>query len=225
MQSNITLLAKNDIIKRSFANNTFNYIFLNPTSLENKLEELGTVINNSETSIIGISETWYDDSNTNNSIRLNGYKLIRNDRKSNTRTRGGGIAFYIKDGIDYCILKKSHGNCLCQYTFINIYLSYETKICVGIAYNPPDNKYKNKSLLNCLHEMSNQYEHVIFMGDLNINILKLNIKQNTNFINEINQMDLNIINNIPTHFPPNDPPSLLDLIIIKNKDFSSIYPS
>lgn len=49
------------------------------------------------------------------------------------------------------------------------------KICisVGIPYTPPDNKYKNSSLMNCLNEMSDQYEHVIFMGDLNIKYLEV----------------------------------------------------
>lgn len=107
---NCTLLAKNYLIRQAFNNNTFNYIHLNPGSLTRKLDQIKFVINNINVNIIGFCETWFDDSTNNNFVKINGFKLIRHDRKKDKKKRGGGIAFYIKDNIDYRIIDKSHGN-------------------------------------------------------------------------------------------------------------------
>jgi len=56
--------------------------------------------------IVAVTEIWWDDS-YNSSMDINGYKQFRRDRPGR---RGGGIALYIKKGIECeeLSLKKGH---------------------------------------------------------------------------------------------------------------------
>lgn len=69
--------------------------------------------------------------------------------------------------------------------FININISNNVKICIGIGYNynPPNNNKNYEKFLECIEKLSLQYTHFIFMGDVNLNFLdlNLNIKKKINY--------------------------------------------
>ena len=70
-------------------------MYLNATSLDNKLDEFRVVIDSYCPQIVAVSETWFK----NNSIaNVNGYNLFRKDRSDGRR--GGGVCLYIDERID-----------------------------------------------------------------------------------------------------------------------------
>ena len=62
-----------------------------------KLPELEFIAHKSKAAIISITETWLDSSFPNNSIRIEGYNIIRRDRE----THAGGVCVYIRSDLDY----------------------------------------------------------------------------------------------------------------------------
>ena len=74
--------------------------------MESALYEIGNIIiiikiylSNHQYDIICINETWLDDKINTYEVSLDGYDLVRKDRK---RT-GGGVAMYIRNSISYKI--------------------------------------------------------------------------------------------------------------------------
>ena len=77
-----------------------NCMFVNSRSIVNKREELELITEDEGYEIIGIVETWLNDSIDNAEIELAGYKIFRKDRISQNKTRGCGILLYIKEDIN-----------------------------------------------------------------------------------------------------------------------------
>lgn len=65
-------------------------IYFNARSIVNKLSELELLITNEMPDIVGISETWLHENIGDNEINFDGYTLIRKDRNSGVKRRGGG---------------------------------------------------------------------------------------------------------------------------------------
>ena len=78
-------------------NNEVKCIYFNARSIVNKQKELELIIREEDLDIIGISETWLNDKITDEELFINGYTLFRNDRNDKIKTRGGGVALYIRN--------------------------------------------------------------------------------------------------------------------------------
>ena len=61
--------------------------------MRNKQEELEILIQEGNYDLIGITETWWDDSHDWN-IAIEGYKLTK---KNTENKKGGGVAVYVKN--------------------------------------------------------------------------------------------------------------------------------
>ena len=71
-------------------------LYTNKHSMGNKQEELETMMQLDKYDLIAITKIWWDGSHNWN-IGTEGYKLFRRDRQGR---KGGGVALYIRDGID-----------------------------------------------------------------------------------------------------------------------------
>ena len=69
-------------------------MFVNARSLVNKREELELAIEHGDYDILGFTETWLTESLTDAEIEIAGYKILRKDRVSNVKTRGGSPFLY-----------------------------------------------------------------------------------------------------------------------------------
>ena len=74
---------------------------LNVNFVLSKIEELRTLVLNTNISVLGTTETKLDDTVSNEELKSDGYNLLRSDRNKN----GGGIACYIKNNIFLKTLK------------------------------------------------------------------------------------------------------------------------
>ena len=70
---------------------------LNVNSLLSKIEELRALAFNTNNSVLGITKTKFDNTVSNEELKIDGYNLLQSDRNKN----GGGVACYIKNNIDH----------------------------------------------------------------------------------------------------------------------------
>ncbi|KAJ8955929.1 hypothetical protein NQ317_001799 [Molorchus minor] len=99
----------------------------------------------------GLSETWLDENTTDSAVAINGYNLVRKDRRS----RGGGEAFYVKSSIKFKVLDTPifHNNIIKQL-WISVKLQGKT-VCLGALYRPPSNNLSES--LECLDGVISEF--------------------------------------------------------------------
>lgn len=174
---------------------------------------------------IAISETWLRSGvNTNKSMTIPGFKVLRSDRRTSIgdRNKGGGVALFVKQNIKTKILMKSADNennienveyifveCLLNGRLFAIAVVYRTNSCGSVC---------TTNLFHLLIDLSSKYTDVIVVGDFNINIL--------DSITRIKQLidHFEIVNHFcPTHKWPNASPTLIDIVLTKNGSRVKFY--
>jgi hypothetical protein len=74
-------------------------MYFNAKSILNKRDELMIRIGLEKPGIIGVTETWLNESIDDSVIAIPGFKICRRDRSDSSKTRGGGVLFYVKEDI------------------------------------------------------------------------------------------------------------------------------
>ena len=101
---------------------------LNIRSLVSKFQRFNELFNKVNVDVFAITETWLNSQVPDEILYIPGYNLIRNDRLS----RGGGVAFYIRNNISFKIVNMSQNN---EQLWINFSI-HKRKHCVGVIYRP-----------------------------------------------------------------------------------------
>ena len=138
---------------------------LNVNSLLSKIEELRTLAFNTNTSVLGITETKLDNTVSNEELKINGYSLLRSDRNK----KGGGVACYIKSNIAHnrqTIIPENIENIV-----IDILLPKTKPITLGIIYRPPNQVDFIDHFNNALGKLPFQSNEIYLLGDFNMNLL------------------------------------------------------
>nr|CAI5855846.1 unnamed protein product [Callosobruchus analis] len=166
----MTFLSEYDIIPT--ASHNLLLAHLNCRSIVNTFEELKSYVLMQNFDIIGISETWLKPSILSKVVEIPGYFLIRQDR---IHKRGGGVGILIRKGIKHRSLMNQLPQLACdglEQLWIEVCLKSH-KLIIGVLYKPPHISYSSLSdlddTLSTLYPIANE---IIFMGDLNINLLK-----------------------------------------------------
>lgn len=172
-------------------------------------------------SLIAISETFLRASNTNKSVEIDGYKLIRADRvgRKNDRNKGGGVAVYLKTNFKYKIIlnsfKNNHGFKFIDFLVLEISTKY-SKITFGVLYRTKDcTNGDARNFFDLLCNTVQRDANVIITGDFNINFLNTRLNL-VNIMNNFAYKFTRVNDNCPTHFWPGKNPSQIDLIFTNN---------
>lgn len=183
-----------------------------------KFNEFKRCFASSKVDIICLSETWLNESINDNVIAVDGYRVLRNDRKY---SRGGGICIYHKQDRDCRVIDVSDSlmelvDCnRTEYMFIEVRVNNK-KILLGAVYSPP--RVDCSSFLDQkLSELSLSYSNVILIGDFNTDLIKTSVRT-SRFCNILENFGFNFVNNEPTHFYSGGS-SLIDLLITNDTDF------
>ena len=75
---------------------SYRYVCLNARSIVNKKNELNIMVEDIDSHIIGITESWANTDITDAELGLTGYVMFRRDRIGR---RGGGVVLYVKESI------------------------------------------------------------------------------------------------------------------------------
>ena len=150
----------------------FSIMHLNTRSLKHNFDNLRLLIDNplqSLFSVIGLTETWLTKSSTIY-YSLPGYKFIENSR---TNKAGGGVAFYIKDDLDYHVHSElSLMNDIIESLSIEIKVSGSKNILIIVIYKPPNANCKLflEYLQELLHNPLFNNKDCFIVGDFNIDL-------------------------------------------------------
>ena len=137
------------------------FIHINARSMFHKLPELVYIANKSKAAIISITETWLDSSFPNNSIKIEGYNIIRRDRQ----THAGGVCMYIRSDLRYNPREDLQNENL-EDLWLELLLPQTKPILIGTCYRAPKNSKLTESLGNTVTRLQADC-HTVILGDFN----------------------------------------------------------
>lgn len=147
-------------------------LHVNSRSLFKNFEELVTFLATVKHnfSVIGISETWFKPSTDTALFHIPEYSLVQVCRQTK---RGGGVALYIRDGLEYNVCKDlSKANMGYESIYIEFVVN-KIKTVVGCVYRAPGNSVRSFVLdfEQDLQILCSGNKNIYIMGDFNINLL------------------------------------------------------
>ncbi len=166
----------------SLTTNNIKLIHCNARSLKSKFDKFLTLLTSlsCQFDILGISETWLSD-NIMSDFNIPGYNIVFNNRQN---SRGGGVAMYIADKINYKQRQDLEiNNDAITSKFIEVSSKNCKNIIIGLIYRTPQS---NPNLyfdyfLDISSQLIIDHKKIVFlMGDFNIDLLKLNEDSNVN---------------------------------------------
>ena len=139
---------------------SINIILWNTTSVKTKILELHNFLLRHHIDIALITETWLTPTDT---IRLQGYEIIRRDRPtSNGKTQGGGVLIAIHRDI---LSEDTIQPATTQLETVTITIKTKHKITIGAAYAPPATRTLRAELGEIINKRSIKY--FLIGGDFN----------------------------------------------------------
>lgn len=193
---------------------SLNVCHLNVCSIFPKIDNLRNIFKDTGLHVICISETWLNDTHTDQMVNLPGFNLVRHDRSRIDKARGGGVAIFIRGDLSYSVCFESTKGDPLEFIFVKVNASREC-VLVGCVYNPPDSPNNFHKLGNVLN--SSRCENIIVSGDFNVNFLAAS-DSNLRLAEMLSQSGSLVMNTEPTHFKPNSTPSCIDLMICNCPD-------
>ena len=143
---------------------------LNVRSLFPKIDQIRVMLGNQAVSnmVLGLSETWLDGNVNDGELQVPGYRMYRKDRSSG---KGGGVMVYVSEGVK-SLRREDLENDFLEVLWVQV----KTKLgqmLVGNVYRLPN---ALASWMDCLasnlERVVQENMLVVFMGDLNCNLLK-----------------------------------------------------
>ena len=138
-------------------------------------------IRNSNVDFFTLSETWLSESIPNEIISIEGYNVTRLDRNWNdldnlhSPKRGGGLACYVKKGIEFSDSIHANLNVSCkdlEMMWLKVSINKVRPIVIVTIYRPPQGNYTR-----CCEIIGNAFDRanlkdntdIFLLGDFNIN--------------------------------------------------------
>lgn len=198
-----------NIIEKA-ASNFVKIGFQNVRSLLGNIDKYRLFFEHSRLSLIGIAETWLKPSNTNKSVELSEYTIVRSDRSSKTKKRGGGVALYVKKGLKHTVVARPKTGSEIDFLFLKL---QTLNLVCGIVYRPPDS---DMILMNEVYELvsniSSTEPNIILMGDFNINLLDTNSPKTRTLFDNLQSLCFEIVPTAPTCHKHGCRSSLIDFV-------------
>ena len=151
-----------------FKKKGLHFVHLNARSIFHKVSELKLIARQHKIAVFSITETWLDNSYTDQSIKIEGYNLIRRDRD----TFAGGVCIYIREDLAFNP-RQDLQNINFEDVWVEILLPRCKPIIIGTCYKAPDNNNLTECLENTLN-LVNPESDIYVLGDFNICLLKDN---------------------------------------------------
>ena len=121
-------------------------------------------------SLIGISETWLNDSSP--SVDIDGYSFVHKGKENRS---GGGVGLYVSSNLNFkfrCDLDFSEPN-VAESLFIEIVKPQGKNIVTGVIYRPPNHNVDEFLTMTneLLSKISKENKICYLMGDFNLNLM------------------------------------------------------
>lgn len=110
----------------------------NVMSLAPKIDEVGVFLSEHNLDVFCVTETWLKDSISDNVINVNNYSIARKDR---SLAQHGGVCIYIKNSINYTILREYEDPNSAEVLWVKLTPNRLPRgyscLVVGVIYHPP----------------------------------------------------------------------------------------
>ena len=140
------------------------FIHININSLLPKIEELRRIACQSNAAVIGTSESKLDNSIFDSEIEIDGYNILRFDRKRH----GGGVACYVRNYLSFT--KRNYFPHDIETIFIEIFLPKTKAMTVGIVYRTPSQTIFLERMNEHFYKLDTINKETYILGDFNINL-------------------------------------------------------
>ena len=147
-----------------FKNKCLHFGYRNKNSILAKIEQLRSLLINSNISTLTITETKLGNTVNNVEVEIDGRNLIRPNRKR----KRGGTACYINTSISFKYRGSLDENF--ENILVDILLTKSKPITLGIIYRPPEQSSLIDDFNIVLKELASQGNETYFLGDFNINL-------------------------------------------------------
>ena len=162
---------------------------LNVNSLSSKLGEIKELLNVCRFEVLVLSETKLDASFKQTTLDVEGYSCVRQDKRSNS----GGLITYISNDIPFSVGNIIACNDDIECSSIELNIADDKIILLGMYKNPRMDPVLFKVFFEeTCEKLSETYDNVIIIGDLNFNMLQDNMLSTimppfclTNVINQV----------------------------------------
>ena len=155
------------------------FAHLNCQSAYNKIDSIKLHLDICKFDVLTLSETWFHELHSDQLLEIDGYRLVRQDRKTLTNTqiqkRGGGVAIYTKKILNSerkPLQEASRSDANIELVWTLIKNEKQSNIAVGSLYRPPNGDIEDfiAQLETSLESVSKLAKTEIFLlGDFNIN--------------------------------------------------------
>ncbi|XP_065438446.1 uncharacterized protein LOC135981058 [Chrysemys picta bellii] len=130
----------------------------------NKQEELEVLINKYNYDIVGITETWWDNTHDWN-VGVDGYSLLRKDRQGK---KGGGVALYIKNVHTWTEVEMDIGDGSVESLWVRLKgAKNKGDVMLGVYYRPPNQVEEVDEAFFKQLTKSSKAQDLVVMGDFN----------------------------------------------------------
>ena len=200
--------------KRIDVNRNLKIAHLNIHCLEPKVDQVQIYLYKHDFDILALSETFLCENISDAQVNIEGYKLYRKDRVGRI---GGGVAFYVKDGIEAIPEVKLNDSDI-EALWLRLVYPFRPPILICCMYRPPNSstQYYDK-MLEVIDASINITEDIIILGDLNFNyVIDENLSKNPIHYIE-NLYNLHQLVTSPTRVTPTSS-TTLDLILTSIPD-------
>jgi hypothetical protein len=191
------------------------FVHLNARSLINKVDQLRILAESTKASIIGVTETWLDNTISDSEISIPDFSIVRNDRDRH----GGGVCVYVKDNINFNCRNDIFDVTL-ETIFLDIVLPKTKPIIVGICYRPPTCTNFFSKLEECIVNSERYIDlEIIILGDFNVNVLnkKKSCSLHKSLANFQRSLNLTQLITEPTRICQHSS-TIIDLVFVTDKD-------
>ncbi|CAG4982071.1 unnamed protein product [Colias eurytheme] len=186
--------------------------FLNPGSLGTNHDEFLVAMLRHSVDLMAINETWLREGEEGRAPVVPGYRLRHVPRPPSTRSRGGGVGFYIKKGLSVQVVSHpGHAFPMVEQMWLKLVVRGKVLV-VGTAYRPP--WMDSGMFFEALTESMGTFvwcDYIILLGDFNINTLNCNHSNFLKLDTFLGTFKLKQHVTEPTHFTANSE-TLLDLV-------------
>ena len=185
-------------------------MYYNARSLLPKIDELRAACLVHNPDIICITETWLDESVTNNELCIQNFDVIRLDRNRH----GGGILIYLNNCYSHSIVFSGSDDLELIVLAVN---NCTFKITLGLFYRPPSSSSSIFDMLLtvlCAHINVSLLSNFILVGDFNVNVLNRSHPLLSKLQALSSSLCLSQVVSEPTHLISDNASSLIDLIYL-----------
>lgn len=176
----------------------------NAGSLGTNHDNFTAAVSKSDLDLLAINETWLRTGEEGRAPHVSGYRLRHIPRPTGGRSRGGGVAFFIKSNTGMSVRTWAHPvdplHKLVEQMWVILTLNGK-KLVIGTAYRPPwmDVDLFFDAITDSITSIP-VYDNLILLGDFNINYLNKNENKTLKFMSFLSCFNLSQLVADPTHF-------------------------